>query len=126
MVVHGSGQQSLTHGGNQQSQAFSLHHHLRFLPGYHRSLLPSSDVFSAIVSDLFYHPQSFSPRFAGKKLSLIDSAAGSGIAAAHPATALRLYTTVSHRLLRDVVIAANITFGPTVQEPSLIMVPHDH
>ncbi|XLT56360.1 hypothetical protein HN873_048964, partial [Arachis hypogaea] len=67
-----------------------------------------------------------------KKLSLPDSAAASGIAAAlivtptNPATALRLYTTVSHRLLRNVVIAANIAFGPTVQEPSLIMVPHDH
>ncbi|XP_057744724.1 uncharacterized protein LOC130962538 [Arachis stenosperma] len=132
MAVHGSGRQSLTHGGNQQPQAFSPHHHLRFLPGYYRSLLPSSDVFSAIVSDLFYHPQSFSPRFAGKKLSLIDSVAASGIAAAlivtptNPATALRLYTTVSHRLFCDVIIATNIAFGPTVQEPSLIMVPHDH
>ncbi|XLR20202.1 hypothetical protein S83_048114, partial [Arachis hypogaea] len=51
-----------------------------------------------------------------KKLSLPDSAAASGIAAAlivtptNPATALRLYTTVSHRLLRNVVIAANIAF----------------
>ncbi|RYQ83818.1 hypothetical protein Ahy_B10g102677 isoform B [Arachis hypogaea] len=53
---------------------------------------------------------------AGKKLSLVASAAAGGTAAAliatsdDPATALRLCATVPHRLLRDAVTAANIAF----------------
>ncbi|CAJ1860625.1 unnamed protein product [Sphenostylis stenocarpa] len=53
---------------------------------------------------------------AGAKFSLVASTVGGGVTAAliatsdDPTTALRLCTTVPHRLLRDAVTAANIAF----------------
>jgi len=54
---------------------------------------------------------------AGAKFSLVTSAVGGGVTAAliatsaAPETALKLCTTVPHRLFRDAVTAANIAFG---------------
>lgn len=63
---------------------------------------------------------------AGTRISLVASALGAGGAAAliatsdDPATALKLSTTIPHRLFRDAIAAANIAFGTVdlTQPPS--------
>ncbi|XP_072086478.1 uncharacterized protein [Arachis hypogaea] len=85
MAVHGSGQQSLTHGGNQQPQACS-----------HTTIFDFCPAITERSSLLLTPPL---------------SAAALIVTPTNPAIALRLYTTIFHRLLREVVIAANIAFG---------------
>ncbi|KAL4275225.1 hypothetical protein AHAS_Ahas20G0085900 [Arachis hypogaea] len=114
MAVHGSGQQSLTHGGNQQPQACSHTTIFDFCPAitvryFHcqTSSPPSLVIFSTILSPFLHGLQERSSLLLTPPLS----AAALIVTPTNPAIALRLYTTIFHRLLREVVIAANIAFG---------------
>ncbi|RYQ82846.1 hypothetical protein Ahy_B10g101407 [Arachis hypogaea] len=113
MAVHGSGQQSLTHGGNQQPQACSHTTIFDFCPAitvryFHcqTSSPPSLVIFSTILSPFLHGLQERSSLLLTPPLS----AAALIVTPTNPAIALRLYTTIFHRLLREVVIAANIAF----------------